>query len=102
QSNSVFDGRIYASAETKKDEAPIVGPALTVLGMTTVETLYAALSEASVADGFLNRFMFITAKPHDGPLAPPKLDYDAKPPKELLAAIAEAKKAFPHTGLTAK
>jgi hypothetical protein len=95
QSNSVFDGRIYASAETKKDEAPIIGPALTVLGMTTVETLYAGLSEASVADGFLNRFMFITATPHDGPVTPPHLDYEVKPPEALLSALSSARSSFP-------
>lgn len=95
QANSVFDGRIYASVETKKDESPIVGPALTVLGMTTVDTLYAGLSEASVSDGFLNRFLFITASPHQGEIAPPKLDHDASAPKELLEAIAKAKSAFP-------
>jgi len=51
QANSVFDGRIYASAETKKDAEPIAGPALTVFGMTAAETLYAGLSEASISDG---------------------------------------------------
>ncbi len=49
QSNSVFDGRIYASSETKKDDGPLVGPALTVLAMTTPSTLYAGLSAASVS-----------------------------------------------------
>ena len=95
QANSVFDGRIYASAETKKDEAPIIGPALTVLGMTTVETLYAGLSEASVADGFLNRFMFITAAPPEGEIIPPKLDYETKPPSSLLDALSTARSSFP-------
>ena len=95
QSNSVFDGRIYASAETKKDESPIVGPALTVLGMTTIETLYAGLSEASVADGFLNRFLFVTAAPHKGTIQPPKLDHDAAPPASLVEAAKAARMAFP-------
>lgn len=95
QANSVFDGRIYANAETKKDEAPLVGPALTVLGMTTIDTLYAGLSQASIADGFLNRFMFITSTPHDGPIVPPKLDSQTKPPKHLKEALASAKSVFP-------
>ncbi|MGV8939811.1 MAG: DUF3987 domain-containing protein [Allorhizobium sp.] len=95
QSNSVFDGRVYASSETKKDEAPIVGPALTVLGMTTVDTLYAGLSEASVADGFLNRFLFVTAAPPSGTITPPSLDYELAPPKDILAALSEARSAFP-------
>ena len=95
QANSKFDGRIYANSETKKEEAPIVGPALTVLGMTTVDTLYAGLSQASIADGFLNRFMFITSTPHDGPIVPPKLDSQTKPPKPLLEALAAAKASFP-------
>lgn len=95
QANSVFDGRIYASAETKKDDSPIVGPALTVLGMTTVDTLYAGLSEASVADGFLNRFLFVTAAPHEGVIKPPKLDHDASPPAALVEAAQAARLAFP-------
>ncbi|TIW28774.1 MAG: DUF3987 domain-containing protein [Mesorhizobium sp.] len=95
QSNSKFDGRIYASAETKKDEAPIDGPALTVLAMTTVDTLYAGLSEASVADGFLNRFLFVTAAPHRGAIKPPKLNHDAAPPAELVERVKAARMAFP-------
>jgi hypothetical protein len=102
QANSVFDGRIYASAETKKDESPIIGPALTVLGMTTVGTLYAGLSEASVADGFLNRFLFITAAPHDGPIIAPRLNYEAKPPKALISALAEARSRFPNKAFGGK
>ena len=95
QANSVFDGRVYASAETKKDEAPIRGPALTVLGMTTVETLYAGLSEASVADGFLNRFLFVTASAPEGTVSPPRLDHDASPPAEIVDGVTVAGKAFP-------
>ncbi|MFC3322140.1 DUF3987 domain-containing protein [Mesorhizobium cantuariense] len=95
QSNSVFDGRIYASAETKKDDSPITGPALTVLGMTTVDTLYAGLSEASIADGFLNRFLFVTAAPHKGTVKPPKLDHDAAPPADLVDAAKAARTVFP-------
>ncbi len=96
QSNSVFDGRVYASAETKKDESPIIGPALTVLGMTTVETLYAGLSEASVADGFLNRFLFITASKPEGTIKPPRLDHDAAPPLALVDALKAAVTSFPN------
>lgn len=95
QANGKFDGRIYASSETKKDEEPLIGPALTVLGMTTVDTLYAGLSQASVADGFLNRFMFVTSTPHDGPIVPPKLDSQTKPPKPLLESLATANATFP-------
>lgn len=95
QSNSVFDGRIYASSETKKDEKPIVGPALTVLGMTTVETLYAGLSQASIADGFLNRFIFVTAAPRSGPIVAPGLNSQSAPPLTLQDAVADAIAAFP-------
>lgn len=99
QSNSVFDGRVYASSETKKNEDPIKGPALTVLGMTTVETLYAGLSEASVADGFLNRFLFVTASRPVGQIKPPKLDSDTRPPRGLVSAIQEATRVFPASKL---
>lgn len=94
QSNSMFDGRIYASAETKKDAEPIAGPALTVLGMTTTETLYAGLSEASVSDGFLNRFLFVTAGRVDE-IRPPSLKRALRVPKDLSEALKAAIAEFP-------
>jgi hypothetical protein len=99
QSNSLFDGRIYASAETKKDAEPIKGPALTVLAMTTTETLYEGLSEASVADGFLNRFLFVTAERSDE-IRPPSLKREASLPTDLIDSLKLGIQAFPsvHTG----
>ncbi|MET4278716.1 MULTISPECIES: DUF3987 domain-containing protein [unclassified Bradyrhizobium] len=94
QANSVFDGRIYASAETKKDDAPIKGPALTVLGMTTAETLYAGLSERSISDGFINRFVFVTGTPPKE-ITPPKLHRHNAPPESLVEALQAAVKNFP-------
>lgn len=94
QANSVFDGRIYASAETKKDDAPIKGPALTVLGMTTPETLYAGLSERSISDGFINRFVFVTGNPPTE-IAPPKLHRHNAPPEALVEALQAAVENFP-------
>ncbi|MCA0341240.1 MAG: DUF3987 domain-containing protein [Proteobacteria bacterium] len=95
QANSKFDGRVYASSETKKDDGPIVGPALTVLGMTTATTLYAGLSSDSVSDGFLNRFVFITAGRPEGEITPPKLGKDIKPPALLVHALQSAITGFP-------
>lgn len=102
QSNSTFDGRIYASSETKKDDGPIVGPALTVLGMTTPSTLYAGLSSASVADGFINRFLFVTAKRDEQGIKIPKLDVDISPPEELVEKLQAAIAAFPKSLFGAK
>lgn len=101
QANSVFDGRVYASSETKKDESPLRGPALTVLAMSTLETLYAGLSEASVSDGFLNRFLFFAAQKPEGPPAPPKLNRDVSPPDDLVDGLKAALEAFPRVGLGA-
>ncbi|WP_167434432.1 DUF3987 domain-containing protein [Mesorhizobium helmanticense] len=98
QANSSFDGRIYASSDTKKDDGPIQGPALTVLGMTTGDTLYQGLSEASISDGFLNRFLFITATAPAGPPSPPRLHRDAKPPTALIEALRCAVTVFPKAG----
>lgn len=95
QSNSVFDGRIYASSETKKDDGPIVGPALTVLAMTTPSTLYAGLSAASVSDGFINRFVFVTGTRDEGGIRPPRLNVDLKPPTPLVASLQNAITSFP-------
>lgn len=95
QSNSVFDGRIYASVETKKDDGPLVGPALTVLAMTTPSTLYAGLSAASVADGFINRFIFVTGTRDENGIRVPSLDVDLKPPTTIVAALQRAITDFP-------
>ncbi|MGR9420646.1 DUF3987 domain-containing protein [Rhizobium leguminosarum] len=95
QSNSVFDGRIYASVETKKDDGPLVGPALTVLAMTTPSTLYAGLSAASVADGFINRFIFVTGTRDENGIRVPSLDVDLKPPTTIVAALQKAITDFP-------
>ncbi|MCA1365940.1 DUF3987 domain-containing protein [Bradyrhizobium sp. BRP14] len=94
QADSVFHGRQYASDETKKDDSPIDGPALTVLGMTTPTTLYAGLSDASLNDGFLSRFIFIEGK---GPTAikPPTLNRKATMPTDLVAALKKAQTDFP-------
>lgn len=95
QSNSVFDGRIYASSETKKDDGPIVGPALTVLAMTTPSTLFAGLSTASVSDGFINRFVFVTGTRDDDGIRVPRLDVDLNPPAHLIASLQNAITGFP-------
>ncbi|MGO7750470.1 DUF3987 domain-containing protein [Rhizobium ruizarguesonis] len=95
QSNSVFDGRIYASSETKKDDGPLVGPALTVLAMTTPSTLYAGLSAASVADGFINRFIFVTGARDENGIRVPSLDVNLKPPNTLVASLQRAITDFP-------
>lgn len=95
QANSEFDGRIYASAETKKEFAPIDGPALTVLGMTTSDTLYAGLSEASVADGFLNRFLFVTADTSGRQIRVPSLNRETEVPPALETALKAALQSFP-------
>lgn len=95
QANSEFDGRIYASVETKKDDGPIKGPALTVLGMTTATTLYAGLSADSVSDGFLNRFVFVTSQRTDEEIKPPKLNKDSRPPVLLVQALESAVSKFP-------
>jgi hypothetical protein len=97
QGNGVFDGRAYASADTKKDESPIDGPALTVLGMTTPETLYKGISRESVADGFLNRFCFVESSPHPDGVHPPDLTADNSPPERLVERLRKAVTHFPVT-----
>ncbi|TKT67079.1 DUF3987 domain-containing protein [Rhizobiaceae bacterium LC148] len=94
QADSVFHGRQYASDETKKDDSPIDGPALTVLGMTTPTTLYAGLSDASLNDGFLSRFIFIEG---NGPaeIRPPTLNRKAVMPSALVATLKQAQTDFP-------
>ncbi|WFS02791.1 DNA-primase RepB domain-containing protein [Rhizobium tumorigenes] len=95
RSNDMFDGKAYASAETKKDDSPIEGPSLTVLSMTTSETLYKGLSQDSVTDGFLNRFVFVEASENKDAIRPPDLTADNRPPMRLVEAIQKAILSFP-------
>lgn len=94
QANSKFEGRAYASAETKKDDSPIDGPALTLLGMTTPQTLYAGLSEAAISDGFLNRFLFVEGSSPEA-IKPPALYRDGSPPEALREGLRSAIIDFP-------
>ena len=101
QSNSLFDGRIYASSETKKDDSPLVGPSLTVLAATTPSTLYAGLSSASVSDGFINRFIFASGTRDDGGVRIPRLDVESRPPAELVREMQSAITGFPKPSVSA-
>ena len=94
QADSVFHGRQYASDETKKDDSPLVGPALSILGMTTPTTLYAGLSDDSLSDGFLSRFVFIEGA---GPehITAPKLNRTVTLPKGLIEKLRLAHDTFP-------
>jgi hypothetical protein len=93
--NGVFDGKAYASADTKKDDTPIEGPALTVLGMTTPETLYKGISRESVTDGFLNRFCFVDSSLHPDGIHPPDLTAENSPPIRLVERLRKAVTSFP-------
>ena len=95
QANSSFDGKAYASADTKKDDSPIEGPALTVLAMTTAETLYKGVSRESVTDGFLNRFVFVEAAPDPEGIKPPDLRADNSPPTKIVTDLQKAVSSFP-------
>lgn len=90
QANSVFDGRTYASADAKGDDEPIIGPALTVLGMTTAQTFFDGLTEASISDGFLNRFIFMTSSAERKDIRPPKLDFRVEIPESVLQGLSHA------------
>ncbi|AZO57703.1 DUF3987 domain-containing protein [Mesorhizobium sp. M8A.F.Ca.ET.057.01.1.1] len=94
QADTVFHGRQYASDETKKDDSPLVGPALSILGMTTPTTLYAGLSDDSLSDGFLSRFVFIEGAGPDQIVAP-KLNRTVKLPRDLIAKLKLAFESFP-------
>lgn len=94
QADSVFHGRQYASVETKKDDSPLVGPALSILGMTTPTTLYAGLSDDSLSDGFLSRFVFIEGEGPDE-ITAPRLNRSVTLPKALIEELKRAYDTFP-------
>jgi hypothetical protein len=94
QADSVFHGRQYASEDTKKDNEPIEGPALTVLGMTTGHTLYNGLSEDSLREGFVSRFIFIEGN-HPETINPPRLSEAKDIPSGLVDNLRQASMVFP-------
>lgn len=63
--------------------------------MTTPSTLYAGLSAASVADGFINRFIFVTGARDENGIRVPSLDVSLKPPTTLVASLQMAITNFP-------
>jgi hypothetical protein len=94
QADGTFDGRQYASADSKKDDSPIEGPALTVLGMTTASTLYNGLSEDSLGGGFISRFVFIEGK-HSETIKVPSITRTKNVPSALVDRLREAITKFP-------
>jgi hypothetical protein len=64
--------------------------------MTTPETLFADLSESSITDGFINRFIFTTGSA-PAIVAPPKLVRDNRPAKVLIDSLKEAQTACPRS-----
>lgn len=97
QADSIFYGRVYASDDTKKDDSPIDGPALTVLGMTTAKTLYDGLTPDSLGNGFLSRFVFLTGT-HPDSIAAPRLGARNQMPASLLGMLRNAVETFPKVG----
>jgi hypothetical protein len=94
QADSIFHGRQYASEDSKKDNDPIEGPALTVLGMTTGHTLYNGLSEDSLSEGFVSRFIFVEGN-HPKIINPPSLSKMQTAPTVLVENLRQATVQFP-------
>jgi hypothetical protein len=94
QADSIFHGRQYASSDTKKDDSPIEGPALTVLGMTTGHALYNGLSEDSLGEGFISRFVFVEGN-HPEKIAVPSLSRIQSNPSVLVESLKKATNDFP-------
>jgi hypothetical protein len=96
QADSTFHGRQYASEGTKLDNEPIQGPALTVLGMTTAHTLYKGLSEDSLSEGFISRFVFVEGT-HPAVIKAPKLTRVESIPTHLISELKKAIAEFPRS-----
>lgn len=95
QGNSSFDGKAYARSDTKGDDSPLEKPALNIFGMTTIETLSKGLTPGLLSDGFLNRFMFLSAPRPDGDPVPPSLDRTRDVPDTLVRELKRSLEAFP-------
>lgn len=78
----LFKGK---SAVTR-DSSVVKQPCLSVLGASTPERLYSALSSNLVEDGFLSRFIFIEPEALD---PPPRFVSYTEPPGELIVRISQ-------------
>lgn len=79
--NSVFAGRVYASRQNNRI---IQHPNVSILGTSTPEAFFQALSSDSTTDGFLNRLLFLPSTTPD-----PETHYptDFEPPSHILNAF---------------
>lgn len=94
QADSVFHGKQYASEASKIDNEPINGPALTVLGMTTGHALYKGLTEDSLSEGFISRFIFVEGT-SPTVFKAPSLERVESSPTALVGEIQKALTDFP-------
>lgn len=60
--NTGFSTVAMTEGQRKQLEIAIRHPSLTILGMTTPQTFYEAISAADIASGFLNRFIIVETK----------------------------------------
>ncbi len=57
-----YSGATLTDTQRKAQDAAIQCPAISVMGMTTPETFYEAISGKDVASGLLNRFLIVESK----------------------------------------
>ena len=77
---SVLRSSVYSDVE--KNTAIVQAPSLTILGESTPETFYEALSEGMIADGLIPRFSIIQ---YEGGRPPRNLNTNTPPSHTLLA-----------------
>lgn len=56
---SVWTGKQKADVELDKASEPVFSPSLSILGASTEEGFFGALTEANLADGFINRLVVV-------------------------------------------
>ena len=82
-------------AQRKGMEVEIKRPSLSLIGMTTPETFYEALSGKDIASGFLNRFIIVESKRRRGlSRKPSQID----PPASVLAWVKACSEACGDAG----
>jgi hypothetical protein len=90
--------KVRAGDNKKGDQEPpskIYWPTLSILGATTPSTLYDGLSEESFTNGMIARWIFISIE-QEPPLQ--RVDSSPEVPKDLVAALKDARSDLPKVG----
>lgn len=75
----------WAASTTRQELAPILSPALSVVGLSTPDEMYAALQGSDIVSGFINRWLVLATDTNPADTDPRASVFD--PPADLVAGL---------------